>query len=131
MIAFDVNGANPITVSVPVFHKGAIKYLAAVSPTGFVRMSENDGCCFIFDVDHLALEIASAAETLCTPCLSVGHSRSSVGWRSDFTVAMTTDSGNCALLVVRGNLNSMKILGNTQYTGAASHTWLQHRCTGD
>lgn len=126
MVSFDENGANPNTVSVPAFHRGLIRDLAAVPPSGLVLTCGNDGCCFIFDANRLRSEMASSAEKCCISCLSVGHPLSSVGWRTESTVSVTTDSGLCALFDIRGESNSTVILGHTQYTGASSHTWMDY-----
>ena len=132
MVTFDENGANPTTVTVPAFHRGAIRDLAAVPPTGLVLTCGNDGCCFIFDANRMKSDMASSAEKSGISCLSVGHALSSVGWRTESTVSATTDSGLCALFDIRGDSDSTLILGHTQYTGAASHTWLDYNsvCLG-
>jgi hypothetical protein len=126
MVSFDENGANPITVSVPAFHRGVIRDLAAVPPSGLVLTCGNDGCCFIFDANRLKSDLASSAEKCCISCLSVGHPLSSVGWRTESTVSVTTDSGLCALFDIRGDSSSTVILGHTQHTGASSHTWMDY-----
>jgi hypothetical protein len=126
LVTFDENGSNPNTVSVPAFHRGTIRDLAAVPPTGLVLTCGNDGCSFIFDVNRLKSDMAHAAEKSCISCLSVGHPLSSVGWRTESTVSVTTDSGLCAMFDIRGNSDSTMILGHTQYTGAASHTWMDY-----
>ncbi len=126
LVTFDENGANPNTVSVPAFHRGTIRDLAAVSPTGLVLTCGNDGCCFIFDANRLKSDMALSAHTSSMRCLSVGHALSSVGWRTENTVSATTDSGLCALFDVRGSSDTTLVLGNTQYTGAASHTWMDY-----
>jgi hypothetical protein len=126
IVTFDENGANPTAVSVPAFHRGVIRDLSAVPTTGNVLTCGNDGCCFIFDANRLKSELALSAEKCCISCLSVGHPLSSVGWRTESTVSVTTDSGLCALFDIRGDSNSTIILGHTQYTGAASHTWMDY-----
>ena len=132
LVTFDENGGNPTTVSVPAFHRGAIRDLAAVPPTGLVLTCANDGCCFIFDASRLKSDMALSVEKSCISCLSVGHALSSVGWRTESTVSATTDSGLCALFDIRGDSDSTLILGHTQHTGAASHTWLDYNtvCLG-
>jgi hypothetical protein len=126
MVTFDENGANPSTVSAPAFHRGSIRDVAAVPPTGLVLTCGNDGCCFIFDANRLKSDMAVSAEKCYISCLSVGHALSSVGWRTESTVSATTDSGLCALFDVRGKQDSTLILGNTQHTGASSHTWMDY-----
>jgi hypothetical protein len=126
LVTFDENGSNPTTASVPAFHRGAIRDLAAVPPTGLVLTCGNDGCSFIFDVNRLKSDMALSADKCCISCLSVGHPLSSVGWRTESTVSTTTDSGLCAMFDIRGNSDSTLILGHTQHTGAASHTWMDY-----
>lgn len=126
MVTFDENGANPKTVSVPAFHRGVIRDIAAVPPTGLVLTCGNDGCCFILDANRLKSDMAQSAEKCCISCLSVGHAVSSVGWRTETTVSATTDSGLCAVFDVRGRAESTMILGNPQYSGATSHTWMDY-----
>ncbi len=126
MVSFDENGANPSTVSVPAFHRGTIRDLAAIPLSGLVLTCGNDGCCFIFDANRMKTDMALLEEKCCISCLSVGHPLSSVGWRTESTVSTTTDSGLCALFDIRGDSNSTVILGHTQYTGASSHTWMDY-----